>query len=229
MSASFPGFRPVADQAVLVEFGDIISDAAHALVLSLDRKLSQAPFAGFTESVPAYVSLLVAFDPMVTDHETVEQALGILLGSPKLPAAKGILREVEVCYDPDIAPDLDDVAKQADLSADAVINAHLAQTYQVVMYGFAPGYAYLGGLASPLHLPRKPSAKRGVAAGSVIIAGAQCLVTTLTMPTGWWIIGRSPTRILLDDPARPFLFDVGDTVRFNRIDRATFDARNGTR
>ena len=95
----------------------------------------------------------------------------------------------------------------------------------MVLYGFAPGYAYLGGVPPALQLPRKASAKRGVAAGSVIIAGAQCLITTLKMPTGWWIIGRSPTRILLDDPGRPFLFDVGDTITFIRIDRPEFDAK----
>ncbi len=226
MTAIFPRFRAVADQAVLVEFGDVINDADHAQVRSLDTKLAQSPFAGFTESVPAYVSLLVGFDVMITDHGAVELALQTLLNSPVLPPPKGILREVDVCYDPDIAPDLETVAKQTGLSPDSVINAHLAQTYHVVMYGFAPGYAYLGGLTASLHLPRKPSAKRGVVAGSVIIAGAQCLITTLTMPTGWWIIGRSPTRILLEGPARPFLFDVGDTVRFKRIDRVTFDAKN---
>ncbi len=226
MTAPFPQFRPVADQAVLVEFGDAINDESYAQVRSLDAKLAQNPFVGFTEAVPAYVSLLVAFDAMITDHEAVVLALQSLLSSPTLPPPTGILREVEVCYDADIAPDLDAVVKQTGLSRDAVITAHLAQTYQVVMYGFAPGYAYLGGLPSALHLPRKPSAKRGVAAGSVIIAGAQCLITTLTMPTGWWVIGRSPTRILLDDAARPFLFDVGDTLRFKRIDRASFDAKS---
>ena len=66
---------------------------------------------------------------------------------------------------------------------------------------------------------------RGVPTGSVIIAGAQCIVTTLTMPAGWWRIGRSPTRILLDDPARPFLFDAGDLIEMRRIDRATYDRR----
>ena len=226
MTAPFPQFRPVADQAVLVEFGDAINDESYAQVRSLDAKLAQNPFVGFTEAVPAYVSLLVAFDAMITDHEAVVLALQALLSSPTLPSPTGILRAVEVCYDADIAPDLDAVVTQTGLSRDAVIAAHLAQTYQVVMYGFAPGYAYLGGLPSALHLPRKPSAKRGVAAGSVIIAGAQCLITTLTMPTGWWVIGRSPTRILLDDPARPFLFDVGDTLRFKRIDRASFDAKS---
>jgi biotin-dependent carboxylase-like uncharacterized protein len=34
------------------------------------------------------------------------------------------------------------------------------------------------------------------------------------MPSGWWNIGRSPTQILTKDEDRPFLFDVGDHVRF---------------
>ena len=57
----------------------------------------------------------------------------------------------------------------------------------------------------------------------MLIAGPQCLVTTLTMPTGWSIIGRSPTEILRNDPERPFLFDVGDRVRFARIDRDRYE------
>ena len=105
-----------------------------------------------------------------------------------------------------------------------MIAAHLAGDYTVFLYGFAPGYAYLGCVRDELQLPRKDTALRDVPAGSVIIAGAQCIVTTLMMPTGWWIIGRSPTAILQDDPARPFLFDVGDAVQFRRISRAEFEA-----
>ena len=93
------------------------------------------------------------------------------------------------------------------------------------MYGFAPGYAYLAGVPQALHLPRKPTALRDVPKGRVIIAGPQCIVTTLTMPTGWWIIGASPAQILRTDPARAFLFDVGDTVRFRRISRADYDRK----
>ena len=129
-----------------------------------------------------------------------------------------------VCYDADLAPDLSVVAEMTGLSQEAVIAAHLAGRYEVFMYGFAPGYAYMPGVPPELHLARKPAAVRGVAAGSVLIAGPQCLVSTLTMPTGWWIIGRSPTRILTGDPARPFLFDVGDRVRFRRITRAEYGA-----
>lgn len=225
MTRTFPQFRAVADQAVLVEFGDSINDAAHDQVSSLDIKLAQSPFPGFTEAVPAFVSLLVYFDAVQTNPAQVELALKSLLSTPAIPPPTGITRQVDICFDPEFCPDLEGVSRQAYLSPDAVIAAHLAATYRVVMYGFAPGYAYLGGVPPALHLPRKARAKRGVAAGSVIIAGAQCLITTLNMPTGWWIIGRSPTRILLDDPDRPFLLDVGDTITFNRIDRPEFDAK----
>ena len=224
MTTGFPRFRAVADQAILVEFGTVITDAARAQVRSLDQKLARHPIAGFREAVPAYVNLLVVFDALLTDHAAVKHALAALLQDPDLSSKPGREHRVDVCYDADIAPDLAEVASRVNLSPDAVIAAHLGQTYHVIMYGFAPGYAYLGGVPPSLALPRKPSARRGVAAGSVIIAASQCLITTLIMPTGWWIIGRSPTPVLLDDPARPFLFDVGDTVRFRRISRAQLDA-----
>ena len=76
-----------------------------------------------------------------------------------------------------------------------------------------------------LQLPRKATAIRDVPAGSVLIAGAQCLVSTLKMPTGWWRIGVSPTDILTSGPARPFLFDVGDEVRFKRISAPEYHAK----
>lgn len=219
-----PRFRPVADHAVLVDFADAFSDAAHHAVLQLDAALTAHPCPGVTEAIPAFVSLLVDFDPLLTDHTRVETHLRGLLTHPEAAPKTPALHQVAVCYDDDLAPDLAEVARQTGLTAEAVINAHLAGGYAVAMYGFAPGYAYLGGVTAPIQLPRKPAPVRGVAAGSVIIAGAQCLITTLSMPTGWWIIGRSPARILTGDPARPFLFDVGDRVQFHRITRAEYEA-----
>jgi inhibitor of KinA len=101
-----------------------------------------------------------------------------------------------------------------------VIAAHLGGRYRVYMYGFAPGYAYLGGVAPEIQVPRRTSPVRDVPAGSVIIAGPQCIVTTVTMPTGWWIIGRSPVRIFRPEATDPFLLDVGAEVRFVQISTA---------
>ena len=225
----FPRFRAVADRAVLAEFGDRIDSVAHAAVLRLDRQLGRTPLCGMTEAVPAYASLLVVFDPLVTDHAGITEGLRQVRDTPAPAAAAVTPREVLTCHDDDLAPDLPEVAARTGLSPKAVIAAFLAGAYSVSMYGFAPGYAYLAGVPSVLHLPRKPVAWRDVPAGSVIIAGPQCLVTTLTMPTGWWIIGRSPTTILKAGADRPFLFDVGDPVRFRAIPRADFDTHPGVR
>ncbi len=217
-------YRPVADHAVLVEFAATITDAAHAQVLALDQALAAHPFAGFREAIPAFVNLLVDFDPTLTDHAKVETHLRRLAGQNPRPLTP-TTRDVPVCYED--APDLDEVAHRTGLTRDAVIAAHLAGDYRVFLYGFAPGYAYMGGLPDALRLDRKVSPVRGVPAGRVIIAGAQCLITTLTMPTGWWIIGRTPTRVLTGDEARPFLFDVGDHIRFRRISAAEYAASHG--
>ena len=115
-------------------------------------------------------------------------------------------------------------ARRTGLSTDAVIAAHLAGDYRVFLYGFAPGYAYMGGLPEAIKLDRKTTPVRGVPAGQIIIAGTMCLITTLVMPTGWWIIGRTPTRVLTGDEARPFLFDVGDHIQFHRVSQAEFEA-----
>lgn len=223
MAEAFPLFAPVADRALLVSFAEELDETAHAAVLRLARALAETPLPGMEEVVPAYVSLLVTFDPLVTDHAAVAAALRARLSAPATAARAGRLHEVPVCYDGAFARDLAAAAAASGLSEEAVIAAHLAGDYAVYLYGFAPGYAYLAGVPAPIRLPRKAAPVRGVAAGSVIVAGAQCIVTTLTMPTGWWVLGRSPARILTGDPAHPFLFDVGDRVRFRRISAAEFD------
>ncbi|MEO7852282.1 MAG: allophanate hydrolase subunit 1 [Rubrivivax sp.] len=222
---AWPRFTPVGDHALLVSLGDTLTDATSAAVMALDQALTLAPPPGVSECVPALVNLLVEFDPLLTDHHQVRmQVQRLLLRAAQAPR-EGQLREVEVCYDDGLAPDLAAVAQASGLGVDAVIACHLQADYVVRMFGFAPGYAYLSGVPPAIQVPRKPSAVRGIPAGSVLIAGPQCLVTTLSMPTGWSIIGRSPTRILTPDDRVPVLFAVGDRVRFTRIDQALYTQR----
>lgn len=221
--AAPPRFVPVADHGLLVVFGAAIDDAVTDRVHALDRALSADPPAGLRETVPAFVNLLIDFDPLTTDHGAIEAAVRERLGRPPAAARAPARHVVEVCYDPDLAPDLAEVARQAGLPPEAVIAAHLSGRYRVGMFGFAPGYAYMSGTPAAIQLPRKTAPVRGVPAGQVIIAGPQCIVTTLQMPSGWWRIGRSPTRVLRDDPDRPFLFDAGDLVQMRRIDRAAYE------
>ena len=216
-------YTPIADHALLVAFATEVNDQAHAMIVELDRALAADPPYGMIEAVPALVNILISFDPEQTDHRRLEGHLRALVPTLTPQATAGALRTVQVCYEPPVSPDLEAVSQAVGLDKETMINAHLTGQYTVMMYGFSPGYAYLSGVAEAIQVPRKPAPVRDVPAGSVIIAGAQCLVTTLTMPTGWSIIGRSPTRILTQDAQRPFLFDVRDRVRFERISLSTFE------
>lgn len=222
----FPRLAPVADCGLLVEFGETVDPAVNAQVATFDRDLMARGFPGFTESVPSWSAVLIGFDPLITDHTKVRTLAEDIIATMKPGATKRTRHEVLACYDPDLAPDLGTMAEKTGLSPDKIIAAHLSGTYVVGMMGFAPGYAYLDGLPAPIRLPRKTSPVRGVPKGSIMLAGSQCIVSTVTMPSGWWVIGRSPTRILRPENHPPVLFDMGDEIVFKRIDRETYDALN---
>lgn len=213
--SSFPVFRAVGEAALLVELGDRIEDTVNRRILALDALLTADLPAGVTELVPAYASLLLHFDPLLTDHGTLEAQVRQVEPLATSRPLDGRERTIPVRYD---GPDLAAAADRLGLAPEELVKRHLAGTYRVYMCGFAPGYAYLGTLDESLRLPRKLEIVRDVPAGTLIIAGAQCIVTTQTMPTGWWAIGRSDATLFESSLAQPFLLAPGDAVRFRRED-----------
>ena len=212
-----PVVRAVGDSALLIEFGEHVDAGINARVIALGRALAANPPRGLIEAVPAYCALLLDYDPLVISQTELAGAALALADTAPAATVGGRNHVVPISFDPLDGPDLDQVAAQAGLTGEAVIAAFLAAQYRVFMVGFAPGYAYMGGVPPALQLPRKPAAQRGHPAGSVIIAGPQCLITTLPMPTGWWVIGRTGMTVLDPWGERPFRFDPGDTIRFERI------------
>jgi inhibitor of KinA len=204
-----PAIRLVGDTALLVDFDD--APDAFERIVALDRSLAANPADGMIETIPAATSLLVVYDPLITRPADLAPLLKARLQSASDAAVGGAEHIVRVRYD---GPDLAAVAERTGLSSANVAAQHTAGAYHVAAYGFAPGYAYLGGVPNALRLSRKTAAVRGHPVGSVMIAGAQCLITTLAMPTGWWVIGHTDFRVLDVDAAKPFRFDPGDRVRF---------------
>ncbi|MFZ4690609.1 MAG: 5-oxoprolinase subunit B family protein [Polymorphobacter sp.] len=224
MTGVLPSVKPVGDTGLLFEFGSAIDPAVFDRILAIDAALTADPPAGLLETVPAYVSLLVVYDPLRTDAATLEAAVLVRLSRATGAPPVGVDHVIPMCSDADLAPDLADAAARLGLTEDAILAAHFAAEYRVYMYGFAPGYAYMDGVPAALHLPRKPVPVRSRPVGTVMIAGGQCLITTVPMPTGWWVIGRTATPVLRMADARPFLFQPGDRVRFRQVTRAEFEA-----
>lgn len=217
-----PRLQPVGDVGVILRFGSSISTEIHREVMAWQQAVTDAAIVGVTELIPSYAALFIGYDPLVTDADTLSAVLtGLEPGKAKTTAPT--LWQVPVCYEPDLAPDLEEVATRTGMSIEAVINAHMAGDYMIYMYGFAPGYAYLGGVPEVLQLPRKENPQRGVPEGTVCIAGPQSLVTTMTLPNGWWRLGRTAFRFLRPEAEDAFPLAVGDRVAFTRVSRDEYE------
>jgi len=70
-----PRLLPSGDSAITVEFSRHIDDAANQRVLALDRAVAQEPIPGVSETVPTYRSLLVHYDPTLTDFDVLGEQL----------------------------------------------------------------------------------------------------------------------------------------------------------
>jgi KipI family sensor histidine kinase inhibitor len=126
-------------------------------------------------------------------------------------AARPTVITIPVRYD---GIDLDEVAQLTAISAESVIAIHSSATYEVAFCGFAPGFGYLRGLPSVLHLPRRHTPRTRVPAGSVAIAAEYSAVYPTQSPGGWHLLGT--TDVTLFDPGRapPALLEPGTIVRF---------------
>lgn len=225
MMTPSPRYLDAGETALVVEFGSTVDESTNDRVLALDAALEREPAAGIIERVPTYRSLMVHYDPLALSRA---QLINLIEGALTEPAAlKPVSHRrwrLPACYDAGFADDLGHVAAAVDLPQSEVIRLHAQAEYRVFMYGFAPGFAYLGGLPAALTLPRRVTPRDRIPADSLIIAGGQALITTVAMPSGWHILGRTPERLFAPDRDPVFPIAVGDVITFDPIDRATFEA-----
>ena len=199
---TFP-LLPCGEQAVMVQVDDT------SAAIDLARWLVAADLPGIVDIVPAARTVLIRCDDR-TGRIGAEEALAGYRQSG-VPAETGRLVEVPVVYD---GADLADVADLTGLSVGEVIVRHSTVIYTAAFCGFAPGFSYLAGLDSRLHLPRRATPRPRIPAGSVAIAADFTGVYPTDSPGGWHLLGH--TDAVLWDVARsePALLAPGCRVRF---------------
>ena len=211
--------KPLGDSALLVELGDKIDSAVNQRVHALNVLLQANSIAGIVETVPAYCTLLIHYDPLILTFDQVT-----LWVRDKLTQVDDSLNrkprqlEVPTRYGGASGPDLEAVAVSKGMSAAEVVRIHSEREYTVYMMGFTPGFPYLGTLDERLIMPRLETPRTLVKAGTVAIAGSQTGIYPLDSPGGWHLIGWTPLKLF--DPTResPFLFAPGDIIKFIPIE-----------
>ena len=221
-----PQIFPLGTGALTVDFGNRISVDLNERAISLAEYFEANPFPGFIETLPAYASVAIFYDPTATrrafpdsasSFEAVRDLVTTALKDLQTRATgESRVVEIPVDFGQDAALDLPHIAEQGGISASDAIDIFVSRTYRVYMIGFLPGFAYMGEVDERIATPRRPSPRLKVPRGSVGIAGRQTGIYPLESPGGWQIIGQTSMNLFDAAANPPSVLKAGDSVRFIR-------------
>ncbi|NBV10032.1 MAG: 5-oxoprolinase subunit PxpB [Chitinophagia bacterium] len=201
-------------------------------LLAFTQFVTNEKINGIKDIILAYDTLTLVYDilhfdsnPFLFAH-TILEAFNNASKNNIVSIERRSMIEIPVCYDESLGIDLENAVKALNCSIDELIQQHSEKIYTVYCLGFLPGFAYMGEVPHAIQLPRHPSPRSKVLAGSVGIAGKQTGIYPMNSPGGWQIIGRTPIKIFDPTSTSLTLFKAGDQVRFKPIDLKLFHTLN---
>jgi KipI family sensor histidine kinase inhibitor len=198
---------PVGPYAVLAEVEDVTQAQAVYRALRAADGLD-----ALVDLVPAARTVLAVARPNDEGRACLGRLPSIVDGAATgTRAADGPVVELSVSYD---GPDLRDTAALLRMAPEELVRRHAAAEYRVAFSGFAPGFGYLTGLPPELYVPRLPTPRTNVPAGSVGLAGEFCGVYPRGSPGGWRLLGRTEAVLWNADRDPAALLVPGARVRF---------------
>ena len=216
----------INEDTLLVEYGDSLEDEIYQRVLNLDTALNEAPIARHLETLPTFRSLMIRFDASLISQDDLLLALADLNDARQtvIPTKW----RVPVCFDSACAEDLTEAAGLLDMDEEQVMSLLLKRPLRLYMYGFAPGFAYLGGLDQRLSLPRRADPRSPMPAGSLMIAGGLASISSVSMPTGWYVLGQTPLTMFAATRKPMVPFAAGDELHLYDVGLDDFQAMQRT-
>jgi KipI family sensor histidine kinase inhibitor len=204
-----PEIVPLGDAAVLVRFGDSLSEAANRQAIAFAARLDADVPEGVEEIAPGLVSVLVRTRPG-TDFWRLSGELRLRMSETPDEAA-GAEHTIPVVFD---GEDLMEVCGLLRLAPGAFVVRHNDVPLRVLATGFAPGFVYCGFHGPALVVPRREQVRPMVPAGTVLFAAGQTAIAATPIRTGWHVIGRTTFQNFDPAASPPTVLAPGDTVRF---------------
>jgi KipI family sensor histidine kinase inhibitor len=199
------------DRGVFVELGTVSLDELHA---------AAAAVRGVAHSrawTIGHSSLLGTFDATAATYDGFAAAVREALRRPEAPPDRKTTpartHSIPVSFSDADAPDLPRLLEQARLTRGEFLEAIEGLSLRARFLGFLRGFAYLEGIPASWQLPRRPTSRARVPAGSFAIAGAMAAFYPAESPGGWNLIGRTATPLWDITRDRPNTIAAGDEIR----------------
>jgi allophanate hydrolase subunit 1 len=151
-SPLMPLIMPLGDRALLVKYGDQLTDEANAGAIELAQRIESGAPPGVVEIAPNLISVLLRYEPAVISYEKLAGEVRLVVSASGKAEDAGRHAAVKVAFD---GEDLVEVAGLLGLSTAAFVAAHNHKPLRVLATGFAPGFVYCGMHAEALVVPRR--------------------------------------------------------------------------
>ncbi len=201
-----PEIFHVGDDALAVRASD--RAARHALAAALRAT------GVWCDVVPGKDEVTVHFDPRRLQpaeawHLLLEQA------AKASPVEENVTKVVtlHMLSTEAVAPDLNRIAAENDLTAAVFLERISASPLIVDMMGFTAGFAYISGVDAALSAPRLDVPRQKVTAGSVGMISGQLGLYALSGPAGWPIIGQIVEPLFDARRDAPFMLEAGMRIQ----------------
>ncbi len=220
---------PYGDSAVLVRTSGGNREQRWAAVQSLAEAARRSAPGCVMDTVAAYETLLIQIRTAPHCHVEVAQwvrdthdAIG------DTARVVGRVIDIPVVYGGDHGPDLEPVAADLNMTPEQLVDRHSTTRWTVRMLGSPVGAPMMDGGDLPAPIQRCAEPRTAVPAGSVALAGQQCVIYPVRSPGGWRLIGRTPLRLTDVNQTPPTRHRPGDIIRFRPIHEQQWHDLAGT-
>src|SRR5688572_28794590 len=186
---------PAGDRAVLVELGEVDAAELHAAAAAMRAR------ADVRACIVGHSSLYVIFDSHRSAAACCRSGSRQLAAAVRAPAGQQAARSTEssgsklphsvvhlrVSFREEYGPDLALLGVPRDEFFARVRDLRLVVRY----IGFRGGFGYLDGWPPEWSMPRRPTSRPRVAAGTFAVAGSVAGFYPLDSPGGWNLLGRT--------------------------------------
>ena len=227
MMAEFPRIRIVGLSGLLIQFGNEMSEPANRAAIAFRAAVEAQDWPEVRETSTSLVSTFVSVDLAANAPQELIEKLQALIGttdwfSAPLPAGR-TLWEIPTLYGTEAAPQLEEAAEAAGVSAETAIQELSSARVRVLTIGFSPGQPYTGELPPHWNIPRQQALTKSVPAGALVVAIRQLIIFTNASPTGWRHVGQTAFRTFRPDHTTPFPLSPGDELQFPSVTAAEYE------
>ncbi len=216
--------------SLIIYFANNISKETSSKVKASYSYLKSLNNEAFIDIIPSYSSILIVYDLLKYDFQTIKIYLEKNLKNIKATSTNTNLKllEIDVYYAEEVGFDLQRVASLNNISIKEVINIHSSKIYDVYAIGFLPGFAYLGILDKKISTKRLKTPRKEIPKGSVAIADNQTAVYPRVSPGGWNIIGKTTFEFFNKNLKTLCEIDINTRIKFNQISQEAFLKQGGS-